>query len=138
MLTTIDCARAFVSVGMQYTATIETAGATTLTLDTSTLHVSAVEVLSEETGAVEQPVMMGAVHPTLGSALTVTLPSGLPLGACVMVGVRYTTDTTCSALQFLDPKMTAGVCGAAGNTHTHSLTHPPAKGGSHWHTASQT
>jgi len=95
----------------QYTAAIETAGATTLTLDTSTLHVSAVEILSEEKGVEPQPVSLGAAHPTLGSALTVTLPAGLPSGARVTVGVRYTTDTTCSALQFLDPKMTAGAWG---------------------------
>lgn len=76
----------------------------TLYLDTRELAVASVDVL-DDVGAAVAPAVheLGDPTPALGALLTVSVPAGAE-----RVGVRYTTSTTCSAVQFLTPTQTAG------------------------------
>ncbi|GBF94539.1 leukotriene A-4 hydrolase [Raphidocelis subcapitata] len=80
-------------------------GAAALVLDTRGLTVDRAEQLP---GGEALEFDLGEAHPALGAPLSVRLPSPLPPGGRAQVGVRFRTAPDASALQFLEPSMTAG------------------------------
>ncbi|KAF8069679.1 lkhA [Scenedesmus sp. PABB004] len=84
---------------------VEGGAGATLTLDTRDLAVHAVEALP---GGGALAHAWGEPHKALGRALHVTLPPGFGPGSALVVGVRFSTSPSSTAVQWLDPSMTAG------------------------------
>lgn len=83
-------------------------------LDTRDLDITRVEHWPP--GATKAAVPLAFVfgqprQPALGTPLHVTLPAPQAKGAQLSIGVRFATRPTSSAIQFLEPSQTAGVCG---------------------------
>ncbi|GFH32938.1 Leuk-A4-hydro_C domain-containing protein, partial [Haematococcus lacustris] len=99
---------------IRLTAVVEgKAGAEELVLDTSSgLAIHRVELLQPGTAPPAPPSPLshhwGEPHKALGRPLHIPLPSPQPLGSRVCLGVRFTTPSSSSALQWLEPSQTAG------------------------------
>eukprot|EP00798_Chlamydomonas_sp_ICE-L_P016616 gene16616-22859_t len=91
-------------------AVVEEDGASELVVDTRDLTIHGVFHVVEGDGGKHGPLShaFGEANPVLGTPLQIPLPSGLTVGQKLSVGVRFTTATTCTAMQFLEPSQTAG------------------------------
>ena len=95
----------FVSKTLSGTATltIERASGSTLTLDTSDLHIDKVECSPDGKSWTAAKYELGSSNAILGAPLAVTLTRGAK-----QVRIHYSTDPGASALQWLEPAQTAG------------------------------
>ena len=78
-----------------------------LILDTRDLNVSSVKWKGGD--ATELPFFLGTPHSAFGAALVIDLPEAVRSAeASFIVVIRYSTTPACSALQWLEPRQTAG------------------------------
>ncbi len=82
--------------------------ATDIILDTRDLHISSVRVGDGNGEGTEASYEYAQTDPVLGQALKITLPDGLEQQQNLVVSIRYRTDPSASALQWLPPVLTAG------------------------------
>lgn len=88
-------------------AQVEAAAPGQLILDTRDLTIHSV-VHKDDSTATELRFEFGEAHAVLGTPLIISLPPDLPKGKQLLVGIRFSTSPTSSAIQFLDPEQTAG------------------------------
>lgn len=83
--------------------------ATRVILDTRGLKIVDVEVSGHHTiPSSKLEWKLGELHPVLGSALVIPLPSRCEQGDTLCLGISFEVDESSSAVQFLDPQQTAG------------------------------
>ena len=80
------------------------ADASRLILDSRDLNVSSAKLKSDGT---ELTFFVGEAHPAFGAPLVVEIPASARQPAFVVV-IEYSTTPACSALQWLQPQLTAG------------------------------
>jgi len=91
---------------VQHTVLVEEDNAHVIAVDTRDITLHKVQLLSSGSPE-DMKYELSTVKEALGSTLSITLPSGLKKGDEIVVGIRYTTSKSCTAVQFLDPKQTA-------------------------------
>jgi len=80
-----------------------------LILDTKDLAISSAKLKGGDAGGgtIDLDFSLGAAHPAFGSPLVLRLPAGAANAAFVVV-IAYSTTPVASALQWLEPRLTAG------------------------------
>jgi leukotriene-A4 hydrolase len=81
-------------------------GVTTLVLDTRALNVQKATLVGNDEQVLEHK--LSETNPAFGNSLTITLPSTLAVGTKFTVRVYYETTRDSTALQWLEPRQTAG------------------------------